>query len=327
MNKPVLIIGGPTSSGKSALAVEIALAFNGVVINADSMQVYRDLSILTGRPDADTMARVPHRLFGVLNGDEVCSAGRWREMAFAEIEKAWAAGNLPIVVGGTGLYLRALTRGLAEVPEIPGDIRSAAGALYDRLGGAGFQAELAARDPEMAARLHPGDRQRLMRAWEVIEATGRSLAEWQTAAKSLPGLPLNAATLVLMPPREALYGACDSRFLEMMDHGAVAEVQRLSARRLDPDRPVMKVLGVRPLMAHLAGDISMQEAVSLAQRETRRYAKRQLTWFRNQIAGISGEESGKSDIKALKLVSSLYNGDMDEEIFSFLNRFLLTLEG
>ncbi|MBT5752570.1 MAG: tRNA (adenosine(37)-N6)-dimethylallyltransferase MiaA [Rhodospirillaceae bacterium] len=327
MNKPVLIIGGPTSSGKSALAVEIALSFNGVVINADSMQVYRDLAILTGRPDAATMAQVSHRLFGVLDGDDVCSAGRWREMASKEIEAAWKAEALPIVVGGTGLYLRALTRGLAEVPEISGEVRGAARALYDRLGGVGFQAELAIRDPEMAARLHSSDRQRLMRAWEVVEATGHSLAEWQAAAKSLPGLPLNAATLVLMPPRDALYGACDSRFLKMMEDGALAEVQRLAARRLAPERPVMKALGVRPLIAHMAGDIPLEEAVALAQRETRRYAKRQSTWFRNQTIGISEEPSEKADIETLKLVSSLYSENIKEETFSFLNRFLLTLAG
>ena len=202
---PIVVITGPTAGGKSGLALALAEAFDGVVINADSMQVYRELRILTARPGADALARAPHRLYGVLPGREPCSAGRWREMALDEIAAARTEGRLPLVVGGTGLYLRALAEGLAPVPNLPEAVREAARARHADLGGAAFHAELAARDPVMAARLEPGDSQRLIRAWEVLEATGRSLADWQAqAGAGCEPAPKRILRLGGLPPRAPL---------------------------------------------------------------------------------------------------------------------------
>jgi len=278
---PVLVIAGPTASGKSALALALAETAGGVIVNADSMQVYRELRVLTARPDAAALARAPHRLYGVLPAAEACSAGRWRARALDEIAAAHGVGALPILVGGTGLYLKALMTGLAELPEIPAAVRAAAGARHDALGGAAFHAELKARDPAMAARLRPTDRQRLIRAWEVIEATGRSLADWQagtTAEGELTILP----TLVL-PPRGALYVACDARVEAMVAAGALDEVRVLLALALDPALPAMKAIGVRELGAVLDGTSTLAQATAQMQQATRNYAKRQLTWLRHQL--------------------------------------------
>ena len=280
-SKPdVVIVTGPTASGKSGLALALARALDGVVINADSMQVYRELSILTARPDADALAAVPHRLYGVLSGRTACSAGQWRAMAVADIEDARSHGRLPLVVGGTGLYLRALEKGLARMPAIPAPVRAAARDRMAEIGGAAFHAALAERDPTMASRLHPSDRQRLIRAWEVLEATGRSLAAWQDSAHD--GTPYRFAQVVLLPPREALYRACNGRFEAMVAAGALDEVRALLDLGLSPDLPVMKALGVRELAAHLRGGDSLAAAIAKAQQATRRYAKRQMTWLRTQ---------------------------------------------
>jgi tRNA dimethylallyltransferase len=310
----LVVIGGPTASGKSGLAIAVAEAFGGTVINADSMQVYRDLRILTARPTPVDEARVPHRLYGVLDGAELCSAARWRAMALAEIEAAAAAGRLPVVVGGTGLYLRALTEGLAEIPPVPDEIRAASRALHAEIGGAAFRERLAALDPAGAARLPPGDTQRLIRAYEVAAATGRPLGAWLDAARrEAQRLDAEIATIVLQPPRGPLHEACDARFAAMIEHGgALDEVRALVARGLDPALPVMKAVGVRELAACLAGALPLAEAVARAQRETRRYAKRQTTWFRHQApagATIIGEQFSE------RLVPG---------IFSFIRQFLLT---
>jgi tRNA dimethylallyltransferase len=278
---PVILIAGPTASGKSALALELAAAFDGTIINADSLQVYRDLPILTARPEAAVMAVALHRLYGFLDAAERGSVGRWRVMALSEIDAAHTAGRLPIVVGGTGLYLRALQHGLASIPPIPAVIGGEAAELYERLGGAAFRERLAVLDPVAAGRLPAGDRQRLLRAWEVVRATGTPLSEWQagTAAAS----PYRFASLLLAPPREALNSACDARFLGMIAKGALDEAAALGARGLSPDLPAMKAVGVRELLRHLRGEIARDEAVAAATRATRRYAKRQMTWFRHQM--------------------------------------------
>ena len=279
-NPSVIIVAGPTASGKSALALELAAALGGTIINADSQQIYRDLNILSARPAAAAMHWVPHRLYGFLDAAERGSVGRWRALALAEIAKAHARGSLPFLVGGTGLYLRALQHGLAAVPPIPAAIRAEAAALYDELGGVAFRDRLMALDPA-AARLPSGDRQRLLRAWEVVRATGRPLADWQRAA---PGpVPYRFATVLMMPPREALYAACDARFAAMIAEGALNEAAVLAARGLPPDLPAMKAVGVPELLRHLRGETSLVEAVAAGQRATRRYAKRQMTWFRHQI--------------------------------------------
>jgi tRNA dimethylallyltransferase len=274
-----IIIAGPTASGKSALAVELAAALGGTIINADSLQIYRDLQILSARPDAAAMHRVPHQLYGFLDAAERGSVGRWRALALAEIAAAHAKGRLPFLVGGTGLYLRALQHGLAAVPPIPAAIRAEAAALYDVLGGPGFREQLMVLDPA-ASRLPSGDRQRLLRAWEVVRATGRPLGDWQRG--SAEPAPCRFATVLMMPPREALYAACDARFAAMVAKGGVEEAAALAARSLAPDLPAMKAVGVPELLRHLRGETSLGEAVAAGQRATRRYAKRQMTWFRHQ---------------------------------------------
>jgi tRNA dimethylallyltransferase len=278
---PVILIAGPTASGKSGLALELAVALHGTIINADSLQAYRDLRILSARPGDAALARVPHRLYGYLDAAERGSVGRWRALALAEIAAAHAAGRLPIVVGGTGLYLRALQYGLAAIPPIPAAIRAEAAELYRVLGGAAFREGLAALDPDSAARLPPGDRQRLMRAWEVVQTTGIPLGIWQ--ARTAAAAPYRFLSVLLAPPREALYAACDARFRAMIAAGALDEVAALGARGLDPALPAMKGVGVPELLRHWRGEISLDEAVAAAQRATRRYAKRQTTWFRHQM--------------------------------------------
>lgn len=278
---PVILIAGPTASGKSALALELAAALQGTIINADSLQIYQDLRILTARPDEAALARVPHLLYGFLDAAERGSVGRWRALALSAIADAHGAGRLPIVVGGTGLYLRALRHGLAAIPPIPAAIRGEAAELYRTLGGAAFRKRLMALDPIAATRLPPGDRQRLMRAFEVVRATGVPLSKWQAGAAA--AVPYRFVSLLLMPPRAALYAACESRFERMIAAGALDEAATLAARGLDPALPAMKAVGIPELLSHLRGEIALDEAMALAMRATRRYAKRQTTWFRHQM--------------------------------------------
>ena len=308
--RPALVIAGPTASGKSALALALAEEFGGTVVNADSMQVYGILRVLTARPSPADEARAPHRLYGVLDPAEACSAARWRDLAAAALAEAWQAGRLPVVVGGTGLYLRALTEGLSPIPEIPADTRAAARELLARIGNAAFHAELARLDPVMAARLDAGNSQRLARAWEVRVATGRSLAEWQ-AEPPRGGVAADWLALTLMPPRDALHAACDGRFRRMVDTGALADVEALLARRLDPALPAMKALGVPELAAHLAGSLGLDEATARAAQATRHYAKRQLTWFRHQMP-------------AAQPIAEQFSESLPARIFPFIRRFLLT---
>ncbi len=277
-----IVIAGPTASGKSALALELAEAFAGTVINADSLQCYRDLVILTARPDAPNCARVPHRLYGFLDAAERGSVGSWRALALAEMEGATTAGRLPIVVGGTGLYLRALALGLAPVPDIPQAVRQKALALHRALGGAAFREHLARLDADSARRLHAADTQRLVRAYEVVRATGIPIGAWRCQPHVQAAYRFT--TVLLMPPRDRLYAACDARFAAMFERGALAEAAALAGRGLDPGLPAMKAVGLPELIRHLRGEIPLGEAVAAAQRATRRYAKRQMTWFRHQIA-------------------------------------------
>ncbi|MGZ3343675.1 MAG: tRNA (adenosine(37)-N6)-dimethylallyltransferase MiaA [Caulobacteraceae bacterium] len=278
---PVLLIAGPTASGKSALALRLAERLNGEIVNADALQLYADLRVLSARPTAEEEARAPHHLFGVADGADGWSVGRWLDAALPLLGDLAARGRRAIVVGGTGLYFRALTKGLADIPAVPAAVRQAAAETWERLGEDAFRQALAAHDPAAAARIAAGDRQRLLRAFEVAEATGKALSDWQ--ADTTP--PLSAGqwrAVVLEPDRQTLYARCDARFAAMVEAGALEEVRALIARRLDPLAPVMKAVGVRELAAHLAGELTLAEAVALAQQETRRYAKRQLTWFRNQ---------------------------------------------
>jgi len=277
---PVLVVAGPTASGKSLLAVALAEALEGTVINADSMQIYGDLRILTARPDAEAERAAPHRLYGFLDAAERGSVARWQALALAEIAAAVAARRLPLLVGGTGLYLRALQRGLAPIPEIPRDLRREAEQLHAALGGPCFRERLAELDPEAAARLPSGDTQRLRRAWEVVRATGVPIAQWQRRAQDTA--PYRFATILLTPPRDRLYAACDARFATMVARGGLAEAAALAARGLDPELPAMKAVGVPELLRYLRGEVTLAEAVAAGQRATRNYTKRQTTWFRHQ---------------------------------------------
>ncbi|MGH6954125.1 MAG: tRNA (adenosine(37)-N6)-dimethylallyltransferase MiaA [Alphaproteobacteria bacterium] len=311
MSRSAVIIGGPTACGKSRLGVALAEAFHGTVINADSMQVYRDLPVLTSQPREEDRRRAPHRLFGVLSAREPCSAGRWRALAVGAIQGALEAGRLPIVVGGTGLYLKVLREGIAPVPEIPREVGDETRARQRRGGTVALHRDLAARDPEMAARLSPGDGQRIIRAVEVIEATGRSLADWQrmTEPSGLEGIRF--ATICFHPPRQALYAACDDRFRAMVEEGALEEVRALGALALEESCPVLRALGVAELRAYLSAELGLEQAIHQAQGATRRYAKRQMTWFRHQLAADA-------------TIDSLYDGANFGRIAPVVDRFLLT---
>lgn len=278
-----VLIAGPTASGKSALALELAEVTGGVIINTDSMQVYRDLRVLTARPSAADEARAPHVLYGHRDAAENCSVGLWLSDATKALQAARAAHRLPIFVGGTGLYFRALTRGLAAIPPTPAPIRAAIRAQLDATGPEALHAVLLARDPKTAERLMPRDHVRVLRALEVLEATGRSITDWH--AHNLPPLISagDAAAVFIAPDRAALYARIDGRFARMMQQGAMEEARALAARGLDPKLPAMKAHGMPWFLRHFRGEIGMDELVAGAQGDTRRYAKRQMTWFRHQL--------------------------------------------
>ncbi|ABE39332.1 tRNA delta(2)-isopentenylpyrophosphate transferase [Rhodopseudomonas palustris BisB5] len=278
-----VLIAGPTASGKSALALRLAQARDGVVINTDSMQMYRDLRIITARPTAEEEALAAHRLYGSVDAAVNFSAGAYVEAAAGALAEARAAGRLPIFVGGTGLYFKALTRGLSAVPPVAAEVRDAVRLRLDRDGVLALHAELARHDPAGAARLAPADRSRIARALEVVLATGRPLADWHNQA-SPPLLPPEGfVAMFLAPEREALYGRIDARFAAMLQAGALEEVAALAARNLDPLLPAMKAHGVPALIRHFRGELSLEEAAAIGAADTRHYAKRQFTWFRHQL--------------------------------------------
>ncbi len=276
--KPCLIVAGPTCSGKSALALALARRLHGVVINADAMQVYAELRILTARPTPADEALAPHRLYGVRPAALPGNVGWWREAALAELEAAWAAGRLPILCGGTGLYLRALTDGLVDIPEPPAAVRDEARALLAEIGPAALHARLEAVDPRSAARLRPSDGQRLARAWEVWRGTGCGIAAW-AAEPGLPPAPCRFVAIRLAPPRPALRLAIQARFAAMLAAGALGEVVALLAQPLPPELPAMRAHGVPELAAVLRGERPLAEAAARAVSSQGRYTKRQATWF------------------------------------------------
>ncbi|MBA4173894.1 MAG: tRNA (adenosine(37)-N6)-dimethylallyltransferase MiaA [Hyphomicrobium sp.] len=278
-----ILIAGPTASGKSALALALAGRLGGVVINADSMQVYRELRILTARPSDEDEARAPHRLYGHVPASEAYSAGRFVREAAIEIAGARSHGLVPIVVGGTGLYFKALLEGLSPIPPVADEIRTHWRRLEQERGASALWDILNRDDPEMAARLAPNDSQRIVRALEVLDATGRSLADWQRTP-GVPVVPAEATVrFVVSPDIETLDRRIDTRFDAMMAEGAVDEVARLLALGLDPALPAMRALGVRPLAQMLAGSLSRDAAVAQAQTETRQFTKRQRTWLRGHM--------------------------------------------
>lgn len=291
-----VLIAGPTASGKSALALELAQKTGGIIINADSMQVYRDLRIITARPTPEEEGRAPHRLYGHVDAAVNFSAGGWVADAAKALAEARAQARLPIFVGGSGLYFKALTRGLSAVPPIPPEVRERVRARLERDGVEALHAELRQSDPVSAERLKARDRTRIARALEVVEATGRSLTDWHR--DGLPPLlpPGEFSALYLNPDRDQLYARIDARFDAMLAAGALDEVAQLAARHLDPLLPAMKAHGVPTLIRHIRGEITFEEAAVIGRTHTRQYAKRQFTWFRHQLPEfewVKPEEAGR----------------------------------
>jgi tRNA dimethylallyltransferase len=275
---PVALIAGPTASGKSALAIALAEARGGVIVNADSAQLYRDLPILSAAPSPDEHERAEHRLYGMRDGASPCSAAEWADLARREIAAIHSEGRLPILVGGTGLYLRTLLDGIAPVPAIDPEIRAEVRAAKV----ADNYAALARLDAAAAARLNAGDSTRIARALEVVRSSGRTLAEWQEQRTGGIGEAIALSPLILLPPRDWLSERCDRRFDQMVEIGALGEVEALLARKLDPALPVMRAIGVRELASLLEGSATREQAVAAGQIATRQYAKRQYTWFSRQ---------------------------------------------
>lgn len=277
MTSQIFIIAGPTASGKSARALALAEQTNGVIINADSQQVYSDLRILTARPNAAEEARAPHKLYGMVGADEHFSVGKWLRLAKMEIDWVLGEGKTPIVVGGTGMYLKALMQGIAEIPDVDVGVRQQAQNDFDQMGKDAFAERLTHVDPEFFTRLKVHDQQRLVRAYAVWLGTGKPLSFWQQQHTSSTYPPEQFKVEIVELPRAELYAHCDARVLMMIDEGAVEEVRALPAGALE------KIIGVRELSAYIKGEISLENATSQMQQATRNYAKRQMTWFRNQL--------------------------------------------
>jgi len=302
-NHRAILIAGPTACGKSAAALALGEKLGGVIINADSMQVYSDLRILSARPSNEDEARVPHALYGFVPAANAYSVGQWLEDVKGAIADAGRQGRMPIITGGTGLYFKALLEGLSPVPDIPDDVRKHWRDMAREKGAEHLHGLLRERDPQMAARLRPSDPQRVIRALEVFDATGHSLARWHAE----PGKPLvgedQAARVFVEPPREALYERIDNRFDAMLEEGALEEVKLLGVQKLDPELPAMRALGVKPLMAMLKGDIEREEAIARAKTETRRYAKRQLTWAKSNMIAWNRTFVKDSESMLAKIIS------------------------
>ncbi len=313
-----MVIAGPTASGKSALAVALAERVGGVVVNADAIQLYDTLEIVSARPGPEARGRAPHRLYGVLAGEDRCSAGRWRAMAEAEIARAQGAGRLPILVGGTGLYLKTLTEGIAPVPPIDPALRAGLRRALAAEGARALHARLRDSDPKGAGTIAPSDSQRTLRALEVVEQTGRPLHAWQAAGNAAKDARHRFLQLLLMPDRDRIYAACERRFKEMLAAGAVAEAGRAGRLGLAPDLPVMKAVGLAPLIALTEGRLGRGEAVLRAMRDTRRYARRQMTWFRHQMT---------ADRVIAETYSETYSERIKEEILSLVSSNRLTTSG
>ena len=308
----VLVVAGPTASGKSALAMALAEACDGVVINADSMQVYRELRIVTARPDAADVERVPHRLYGCVAASNAYSVGDWLSMVAPVIEETWASGRIPVVTGGTGMYLKSLIEGIAEIPAVPPDMRTQVQDLFDKIGGDAFRERLRAVDPLAADRLVASDRQRLVRAMEVYEATGRTLNDWHSDGNTPVLADARYVKIVIEPSRDILYADIDRRFETMVEEGALDEVRAFMRFGLDPALPASKAVGVRELGDYLSGSATLGVAIAAAQQASRNYAKRQLTWIRNQI---------QKDFS----LTTQYSESENEKIFSFIRQIGLTL--
>lgn len=280
----IIVLAGPTASGKSALALEIAEKTGAVIINADAMQVYRELRILTARPSPQDEARAAHKLYGFLPVHDACSAGKWQRWAKMEIDWALSQGKPALVVGGTGLYLKALMEGIAEIPDVSPAIRAQAASDREAMGAQAFHERLCHVDPVLGAKLKPSDSQRCLRAYEVWLETAKSLSWWQEQGAS-PVYPADKFSVFsVLIERDELYRRCDARFLAMLEQGVLDEVKALIEMNLSPDLPAMRAVGVPELAAYLRGEMRLEQSVASAQQATRNYAKRQLTWIRHQLA-------------------------------------------
>lgn len=313
--RPVIVVIGPTASGKTALAIELARRLAGTVVNFDSMQVYAELRILTARPTPEEEAIVPHRLFGMLPAAVACSAALYRETALPALDEIEGQGRLPVLAGGTGLYLRSLVDGISAVPDVPDEIRQTVRGRLATEGSGALHALLVARDPVMAARLEPGDGQRLARAVEVLEATGRSLADWQAAPPDGPPFGRRAFVIRLDPPRPQLYGRIDARVTRMVADHVLDEVREVLGLGLDPLLPAMKAHGLREFGDHLAGRATLDDAIARTRLATRHYAKRQGTWGRNQLA---------PDVTLTEFIEAQHLERIADQLFPKIDDFLLT---
>ena len=284
MTKSILILAGPTASGKTALSLHAGARLDGEIVNADSMQIYAELPVISAQPSTAEQSAAPHHLFGVLDPAERCSVGRWTDMALAAIADIRKRGKTPILVGGTGLYFKALLDGLAPTPNIDSHVSEAVEALHRDGGVRALRAEADRVDPVASARIMGADKQRLMRVIAVARAAGRALSELQSETKPLID-PDSVMGVVIQPDREALYARIEARFDQMIDANVLDEARAIAARNLDADLPALKAVGLPPLLSHLAGEITLDEAVETAKRDSRRYAKRQYTWFSNQHGG------------------------------------------
>lgn len=277
-----VIICGPTGAGKSSLALNLAEKFEGVIINADSVQIYREIKILSGRPTSDDYRKAPHRLYGIMSIFKPCTLGIWRKMALETIKECELSGRLPIICGGTGLYIKFLLNELSTIPEISPSIKLEAREKLKELGNENFRELLSKNDPASASRIKSGDTNRLLRAWEVFTATTKPLSYWHKKSRKA-GSQHKFFKVCLMPERKALYSICDQRFLEFVEQGAVEEARAFDFITASPELPASKTLGLLELVKYTKGELELSDAVEQAQRATRRYAKRQLTWFRHQL--------------------------------------------
>ena len=302
-----IVICGPTASGKSALAMKLANELNGEIINADSLQVYNELKILTSRPSINDTENIPHNLFGIRKMVEPCSVNIWFKLAKKSISEIIDRGKVPIACGGTGMYIHYLSKRLSKIPEIPNRVRLQAREKLKIIGNENFSKELVNLDPLLGNKIPIGDSQRLTRAWEVMKATGQSLAAWNM--ESDQATDLNLYHVLLIPDREILYRICDQRFLGFMDQGAVVEAETIKNMNLDPSLPAMKALGLSQIIKYLDGEMNLDDAIKQAQQKTRNYAKRQMTWFRNQL-------------KPNFLYKKPYDGSIDRDLIIEVIKFL-----
>jgi len=280
----IIIIGGATASGKSSLAVKLALDKDAVIINADSMQLYKELPIITAQPTAQEQQVISHKLYGTIQASEHCSVAKWINLARIEINEALAANKTPILVGGTGMYIKSLIDGLSEIPDISDEIKQFSTKLMEKIGAEEFHKKLSEIDPIIANRLPTSDRQRMIRAYNVHQQTGITLSDWQKKPNKIFYPKESFKGIFLNIEREKLYDNCNKRFLKMLDEGALREVEQLMKQNLNPNLPACKALGVPEITTYLTGEYEKEEMIEKAQTATRQYAKRQLTWFKNQFA-------------------------------------------